>query len=285
MAVNIGSRIERARKAGLLSRSELAARLGISIGQLTKFEQGKEIPPHAMIFEIARATGFKPNYFRKQSVVKIENIKLNNQSTISQREYNSIFEQTLEQAERHFEIFALFPWTMPKPFQRSEVSRNLRKKSDLVEIAQQERFRWDAFSDDGELIPFLESLGILVFTIKKTTAKFCGMTANINGFPAIAVGAGVHPPGRQQECLAHEFGHIVLGGRIADPRAEEEASDIFASEFLKDKCFSRDESSQAMECAVISAYDRDELSDSKAAELLGISIFDFAELNRMFERE
>ncbi len=111
------------------------------------------------------------------------------------------------------------------------------------------------------------------------------MTATINGFPIIAVGAGMHPPGRQQECLAHEFGHIVLGGRLADPDDEEAASDAFASEFLKDKRCTRDETSQAMIRAVISAYDQDALSDSKAAELLGISIFDFAELNRTFDRE
>jgi Zn-dependent peptidase ImmA (M78 family) len=78
----------------------------------------------------------------------------------------------------------------------------------------------------------LEEHGLLVLTTgADETSKFDGLAATVGGVPVVVVGAA-WPADRQRFTMAHELGHLVLAGRLAEGLDEEKACDRFAGAFL-----------------------------------------------------
>ena len=88
------------------------------------------------------------------------------------------------------------------------------------------------FDPIPDLIDVLETNGIRVFMIEADTEnKFDGLAARVSGMPIVVVGR--HWPGdRQRFTLAHELGHLMLEGRLAQDLDEEKACNRFAGAFL-----------------------------------------------------
>lgn len=103
----------------------------------------------------------------------------------------------------------------------------------IEEVAERVRCAWDLGLDPiPDLIDVLETNGIRVFMIDAgADNKFDGLAASVNGMPIVVVGR--HWPGdRQRFTLAHELGHLMLEGRLADDLDEEKACHRFAGAFL-----------------------------------------------------
>ena len=106
----------------------------------------------------------------------------------------------------------------------------------------------DAFSDSirnawqlglnpiADLTDTLEGLGLLVIVVDEENPGFSGLTAlarteDGREYPVVAVSKR-WPGDRQRFTLAHELGHLLLEGRLADGINEEKACDRFAGAFL-----------------------------------------------------
>ena len=111
---------------------------------------------------------------------------------------------------------------------RSRIRRVTRGKLGLNPIA--------------DLTDTLEGLGLLVIVVDRRESGFSGLTAQARTedgreYPVVAVSQR-WPGDRQRFTLAHELGHLLLDGRLADDLNEEKAADRFAGAFPRTTGFS-----------------------------------------------
>ncbi len=109
----------------------------------------------------------------------------------------------------------------------------------LRALGQQDRVRnaWQlGMNPIGDLTDTLEAVGLLVIVVGEDNPKFSGLTAKARTdggreYPVVAV-SKLWPGDRQRFTLAHELGHLMLEGRLADGLDEEKACNRFAGAFL-----------------------------------------------------
>ncbi|MBI1613635.1 ImmA/IrrE family metallo-endopeptidase, partial [Escherichia coli] len=88
----------------------------------------------------------------------------------------------------------------------------------------------------ADLTDTFEGLGLLIIVVDEENPGFSGLTAKARTedgrlYPVVAVSSR-WPGDRQRFTLAHELGHLLLDGRLADDIDEEKACDRFAGAFL-----------------------------------------------------
>ena len=88
----------------------------------------------------------------------------------------------------------------------------------------------------SEMIDTLESKGVLIIrTAVESGHKVDGLAGSIGKTPVVVV-VSTHSSGdRQRFTLAHELGHLMLHGRLAEGLDEEKACNRFAGAFLLPK--------------------------------------------------
>ncbi len=110
---------------------------------------------------------------------------------------------------------------------------SIADRAEIEAVAERVREAWDlGLNPIPDLIDVLETNGIRVFMIAADAEnKFDGLAACVNDMPIVVVGR--HWPGdRQRFTLAHELGHLMLQGRLANSIDEEKACNRFAGAFL-----------------------------------------------------
>jgi Zn-dependent peptidase ImmA (M78 family) len=129
---------------------------------------------------------------------------------------------------------SLFPTSPFAPFALvSSLPVHITDLAEIEHAVEQIRKAWDLSYDPiPDLIDVLETHGIRVFMIDANIdPKFVGLAASVNQIPIIVVGSN-WPGDRQRFTLAHELGHLMLSGRLADDIDEEIACNRFAGAFL-----------------------------------------------------
>jgi Zn-dependent peptidase ImmA (M78 family)/transcriptional regulator with XRE-family HTH domain len=230
----IGQRLFRARKAAGLSLRDLAAKVDLSHAAIKKYEDEVATPNSATLIKLAQALQVRTEYFFRPDTVKLEAIEYRKRSSLSKKRLQAIEHEVVDQIERRVELESLFPVPPLHPF--SPVAGLPRKISDLSQIesvAETVRSAWAlGFAPIPELIDALETHGIRVFMIDAhADPKFDGLAASVSGMPVIVVGSN-WPGDRQRFTMAHELGHLMLAGRLAEGVDEELACNRFAGAFL-----------------------------------------------------
>lgn len=146
--------------------------------------------------------------------------------------------KVVELVEKRVELLGAFP---ELPFPAFAPPANLPEHITSLDES-------DAFSDSvrnawqlglnpiADLTDTLEGLGLLVIVVDEENPGFSGLTAKARTedgreYPVVAVSKR-WPGDRQRFTLAHELGHLLLEGRLADGINEEKACDRFAGAFL-----------------------------------------------------
>jgi Zn-dependent peptidase ImmA (M78 family) len=108
---------------------------------------------------------------------------------------------------------------------------------DIDALSDQVRNSWRlGMNPIADLTDTLEAVGLLVVVVNEDDCKFSGFSAKAQTndgreYPVIAV-SNRWPGDRQRFTLAHELGHLLLQGRLAEGIDEEKACDRFAGAFL-----------------------------------------------------
>jgi Zn-dependent peptidase ImmA (M78 family)/transcriptional regulator with XRE-family HTH domain len=230
----IGQRLLRARKAAGLSLRDLAAKVDLSHAAIKKYEDEVATPNSAMLIKLAQVLQVRTEYFFRPETVALECIEYRKRNTLPKKRLEAIEHEVIDQVERRIELENLFPVPPLKPF--APVAGLPKKVSDLSqieEVAEQVRNSWAlGYAPIPELIDALETHGIRVFMIDAhADPKFDGLAASVNGMPVIVVGSN-WPGDRQRFTMAHELGHLMLTGRLAEGLDEELACNRFAGAFL-----------------------------------------------------
>lgn len=230
----LGTRLQRARKAAGLSLRALGERIGLSHTAIQKYEDGNNVPDSATLLRLARALNVRTEYFFRQEEVKLETVEYRKRSTLPKKRLQAITHELLDLIERRLELESLFAPACTRAFEPIEGLPDRITRWDEIETAAESvRGAWQLGLDAiPSLVDVLEAWGIRVFMVDgDADQKFDGLAAHVQGKPVVVVGR--HWPGdRQRFTLAHELGHLMLGGRLAEELDEERACNRFAGAFL-----------------------------------------------------
>lgn len=230
----LSDRLQRARKAAGLSLRDLATAAGISHTAVAKFENGGLVPDSAMLLKLARATGVRVEYFlRSEAPPLLENVEYRKRAKLGVRALERIQARVLDHVERYAEVLELFPEPPIEPFRiPEELPKIVSAYDDVEDIAEAVRDARELGRDPiSDLTDLLEEMGVLVLVDAGEDERFDGLAATVGHHHLIVVGA-TWPADRQRFTLAHELGHLVLAGRLADSLDEEKACNRFAGAFL-----------------------------------------------------
>lgn len=228
------TRLHRARKAAGLSLRGLGERVGVSHAAIKKYEDGDAMPSSDILLQLARALRVRSEYFFRPDAVALEGIEYRKRNSLPKKRLDAITHEILDQIERRVELENLFPQSPVKSFEPAKgIQEHIRSMEQIEDVADQVRNVWNLGLDPvPDLIDVLETNGIRVFMIEADVEnKFDGLAAHVNGMPVVVVGRQ-WPGDRQRFTLAHELGHLMLKGRLAENIDEEKACNRFAGAFL-----------------------------------------------------
>lgn len=227
-------RLKRAREAVGLSLRALAEQVGISHAMIKKYEDGLSTPDSSQLIKLAKALNVRSEYFFRPFDIQLAGIEYRKRANTPQKLVKRIHADVLEQAERWHELASLYPQFPVKPFVvPAGLPVTVQALDEVEQVAAKVRECWKLGEDPiPDLVDVLEEHGILViFTALDAESKFDGLAATIEAQPVIVVAQ--HWAGdRQRFTLAHELGHLMLHGRLAEGVDEEKACNRFAGAFL-----------------------------------------------------
>ncbi len=142
----------------------------------------------------------------------------------------------LDQAERWQELLACYPDSV-KPIPEFTLPEALPKQVTCLEQAEtlaiQMRHAWElGLNPIQDMIDTLEAKGVMIITTGvETDKKFDGLAGKIGNTPVVVISTA-QSGDRQRFTLAHELGHLVVHGRLAEGIDEEKVCNAFAGAFL-----------------------------------------------------
>ncbi len=230
----MGERIKQARKAAGLSLRALAEKAGVSAMAISKYENNRSMPSSGVLLALAKALGVRTEYFFRRVSVELVNIKHREHHLLPENEEQKVMADVKEQLERWLELEEVVPAPWSVPFSLpDDISESVESYDEIEDIAVNMRQHWKlGLNPIPDLIDTIEARGVKVLITKYDGHKnFNGLSAEVNGAPVVVVGKN-WTGDRQRFTLAHELGHLVLGGRLNDSLDEEKACHRFAGAFL-----------------------------------------------------
>jgi len=229
----IGERIKQARVAAGLSLRALADRAGVTAMAISKYETGKSTPSSGVLLALAKALSVRTEYFFRPVKVELQEVEYRKHSRLPARALQQIEGDVIEQIERFLELEQLLPNGPVQTFKLpGKLPAAVSTLNQVEDVAAALREAWSLGVDPiPVLTDMLEERGVKVFQSQAIPGDFDGLAAKVNGIPVIVV-SGKAPGDRQRFTMAHELGHLVLGGRLAAGIDDEAASNRFAGAFL-----------------------------------------------------
>jgi Zn-dependent peptidase ImmA (M78 family)/DNA-binding XRE family transcriptional regulator len=230
----LGARIKQGRVAAGLSLRDLAQGVGVSAMAISKYERDQIKPSSETLLRLGSALGVRTEYFFRQPVIELTGVNFRKHAKLSPQDEAKALDDVREQLERWLELEAVIPSSWPKAFSLPKgLPAHVHEYEAIEAIADRIRAAWHLGTGPiANLIDRLEEVGIkVILTPHDGGKKFDGMVTIANGNTVIVVGES-WPGDRQRFTLAHELGHLVLRGRLAEGLDEERACHRFASALL-----------------------------------------------------
>ncbi len=215
----------------------LAEQVGVSQTTINKYEKGVSMPSSSQMIKLSKSLGVKVEYFFRPMQIELKGVEYRKRSSAPKKLLAKIEADVLDQAERWTQLLSLYPKApVPEFSLPSSLADRISCLEEIEVFADTVRETWElGLNPVPDMIDVLESMGVLVIVTSIDVAgRLDGLAASVNGTPVIVVSAQ-WPGDRQRFTLAHELGHLLLEGRLAQSIDEEKACDRFAGAFLLPK--------------------------------------------------
>lgn len=215
-----------ARQVRGLTQIDLATKLGVSQGKISKIEQGLIAADSDTIERISDYLDFPKDFFTQSGQIFPSEISLyRKRQSLTKRgqdQINALLNLKYLQLNRLLQSIEIDSYVPFMDLDELQTPHNVAKK--LRQYWQIPRGRIE------NLTALVESAGIFVLHIDTSTNRFDGIRFIADArIPIVALNKNM-PPDRMRFTLAHEIGHILMH-KIVTTTADEEAN-AFASEFL-----------------------------------------------------
>lgn len=234
----IADRIRQARLAAGLTLGALGERVGVSHTAIQKYEKGLLTPSSTQLLKLARACGFRTEYFFRTHTVELLQPEFRKLSTFGKTAQDALKIKVVELVEKRVELLSAFPeLPLPAFALPANLPAHITSLDEIEAFSDLVRNAWQlGLNPIADLTDTLEGLGLLVIVVDEENLGFSGLTAHartedVREYPVVAVSKRWLGD-RQRFTLAHELGHMLLEGRLADGINEEKACDRFAGAFL-----------------------------------------------------
>ncbi len=234
----IADRIRQARLASGLTLVALGEKVGVSHTAIQKYEKGLLTPSSSQLLKLAKACGIRTEYFFRTHSIELLQPEFRKLSTFGKTAQDALKIKVTELVEKRVELLGAFPVSpLPAFAPPRGLPKNIGATDEVEAFSDEVRKAWQlGLNPIADLTDTLEGLGLLVIVVDEDNPGFSGLAAKartVDGreYPLIAVSQR-WPGDRQRFTLAHELGHLLLQGRLADGIDEEKACDRFAGAFL-----------------------------------------------------
>jgi Zn-dependent peptidase ImmA (M78 family)/DNA-binding XRE family transcriptional regulator len=230
----IGERLKQARQSAGFSLRALAEQAEVSAMAISKYERDEMTPGSDVLLRLSKALGVRVEYFFRQVTVQLEGVEFRKRASLTKADERRILADVQDRLERWQALDEIFP---PSEEMRFAIPASIPEKvnsgNDIEQAALAVRGAWElGHNPIPELVDTLEEHGIrVIVTPYIGEESFDGLAGRAGDMPVIAVGSQ-WPGDRQRFTLAHELGHLILHGRLADGVDEEKACHHFAGAFL-----------------------------------------------------
>lgn len=234
----IADRIRQARLAAGLTLATLGEKVGVSHTAIQKYEKGLLTPSSSQLLKLARACGIRTEYFFRAHSVELLQPAFRKLSTFGKTAQDALKIKVVELVEKRVELLGAFPELPLQAFASpAGLPERIASLDEIDSFSDTVRNVWQlGMNPIAALTDTLEGFGLLVVVVDEENPAFSGLTAKARAedgreYPVVAVSKR-WPGDRQRFTLAHELGHLLLEGRLADDIDEERACDRFAGAFL-----------------------------------------------------
>lgn len=234
----IADRIRQARLAAGLTLEALGDKVGVSHTAIQKYEKGLLTPSSAQLLKLARACAVRSEYFFRTHTVELLQPEFRKTASFGKTAQDALKIKVVELVEKRVELLGAFPESPLLAFAPpAGLPEHIHALDGIEAFSDQVRTAWQlGMHPIADLTDTLEGLGLLVIVVDEENPGFSGLTAKARTgdgreYPIVAVSRR-WPGDRQRFTLAHELGHLLLEGRLADDINEEKACDRFAGAFL-----------------------------------------------------
>ncbi|MFJ7310825.1 helix-turn-helix domain-containing protein [Peribacillus frigoritolerans] len=245
--VFLPERLKEARESRGLTIRELASEIGLNTHQaLSKYENGKSIPPADVLLRIMNHLRFPYNYFFGEELTsqsdQIVFFRSKANTTVKLKKIHEIQITWLIKIFNSLEKTLEFPDSdLPDPLISNKDYFSPTDFKTIEDLALKTRRQWNLNNGPiTDITHLFEKHGIVVSIVKSNTASIdaCSMWEGSKLF--ILIGNERATPSRIKFTLAHELGHYLLHQEVKKEdfnkkevynRIEDEAN-YFASSFL-----------------------------------------------------
>lgn len=229
-----------ARDACAMTQAELASRLGMAQGTLSKYEAGIISPPAEVIEQIVRALGkyprdfffqneqpygFPPFHFRKRKKLGVKALS----RIVAEMNVRRMHVKKLLTAYKGVPTSGMIP-----EIDIDEYQGATKRRPTIEDLARHLRELWGVPSGPiDNMMDLIERNGGIVIPCDFGTDLIDAMSQRIDGMPVLFFVNMNAPSDRLRHTLAHELGHMVLHTlNIRDDDEMEDQADAFAGAFL-----------------------------------------------------
>lgn len=221
-----------------MTQAELASRLGIGQGTLSKYENGIIEPPEEFVQELSdllnfssrlfyergRPYGFPPFHFRKRKKLSAKALNKIVAEMNLRRMHIATLHKSVNEGKRK---------TIPE-IDIDDYSGYSKESASIEDIASHIREFLDVPPGPVEsMVELIERFGAIVIPCDFGTDLIDAMSQRIDGLPILFFINSKSPTDRVRFTLAHELGHMILHTlTLKDDDQMESEADLFASAFL-----------------------------------------------------
>ena len=226
-----------ARDAREFTQAELARKLNIGQGTLSKYETGLLAPPEDILQLISEVLQFPVSFFlQPESLYGFPPFHFRKRKKLGTKALNRIIAE-MNICRMHVKQLCVSYERSDSgliPEVDSDQYRSFSRRSSVEDIAQHVREAWGVPNGPVEnMVALIERNGGIVVPCAFGTDLLDAMSQRVDGMPVLFFVNRSAPSDRVRYTLAHELGHMVLHTlAFKDDETMEDEADAFAGAFL-----------------------------------------------------
>ena len=227
-----------ARDSRGMTQAELASRLGVVQGTLSKYETGFAEPPSDFVDQLSSVLGYLPSFFYEPGrPYGLPPFHYRRRKKLSVKTLARIVAEMNIRRLHIAKMLVSFDWRrnafIPE-IDRDEYQGKGKAPLSIEEVARLIRENWLLPAGPIQnMVDLLESNGGIVVPCDFGTDLLDAMSQRIDGMPILFFVNVNAPADRLRHTLAHELGHIVLHTTtVKSDEVMEDEADEFAGAFL-----------------------------------------------------